>query len=289
MLTLSEIKNKLLSIDKEFAIKRIVCAVQQYFRQVNAKYAVMGLSGGVDSSTTLAILTRALDTDRIKCLIMPHSKITPKEDTNDAVKLASQYGIEPIIIEIDEIADSFKRKMENSGLDMNKLAYGNTLARIRMMILYSFANSLNGLVVGSGDKSELLLGYFTKYGDGGVDILPLGDLYKTQVRMLAEYLGVPKKIAYKPSSPRLWQGQTAVEELGADYDVIDAILYAFIELRKPLEEVFEIQGIQKSLIQSILRRVFLNEHKRRFPFIPKLSPGMTIGIDWRVPRISKLI
>jgi len=288
MLHIDELKSKLLSFDKAFAERRIIAAIKQYFEKTGVKYAILGLSGGVDSSVAFVLTVKALGKERVKCLIMPHTKITPKGDIEDAFQLATQHGVEPILIEIDAIAEEFRNRVVDKGIDVNRVTYGNILARTRMILLYTFANSFNGLVVGSGDKSELLLGYFTKYGDGGVDILPIGDLYKTQVRELARHLGIPERIAYKPSSPRLWPDQTAENELGASYEVIDPILYALVELRKTVEEVLEIKGVSKELIKSVLRRVFSSEHKRRFPLIPKLSPGLTIGIDWRIPRISDI-
>lgn len=280
MLVIDELKNKVKHFNIEFAVDRIVEAIKQYFDKSGANTAIIGLSGGIDSSVTLALLVKALGKERVKAVLLPHKSLTPSEDMEDARDLAEKYNVSYLEIEIHGIADSIKNGIEHSINDsISKLTYGNILARTRMIILYALANQLNGLVVGSGDKSELLLGYFTKYGDGGVDILPIGDLYKTQVRVLGEFLGLPDKIVKKPSSPRLWLGQQAESELGASYEVIDAILYALIELRKSIDEVLSMEGVRQHVVKSILDRVFRAEHKRRFPFIPKLSPGMTIGID----------
>ncbi len=289
MLNIQELKSKVKQINVEFAIERIIEAIRQYFDKTGASTGIIGISGGIDSSVTFALLVKALGKDRVKAVILPHEGLTPNEDVRDAENLANMFGVKPLVLEISDIASEIKASVHDAGIDLNRLAYGNVVARTRMIILYALANSMNGLVVGSGDKSELLLGYYTKYGDGGVDILPIGDLYKTQVRIVGKHLNLPENIVKKPSSPRLWPGQKAEEELGVDYETIDAILYALIELRKSIDKVLEIEGVNTELIKSILKRVFNAEHKRRFPFIPKLSPGMTIGIDWRIPRISSFI
>jgi len=288
MLTIEEIKNKMLSFDKNFATIRIVSAIKQYFSKTGAKKGIIGISGGVDSSVTLALLIRAIGNENIFALLLPHGKITPKQDVNDAIELVESYGVNYEIIEIDNVVNKFMEELEGKNIEINNIVRGNIIARSRMIILYSYANAHRGLVVGSGDKSELLIGYFTKYGDGGVDILPIGDLYKLQVRELAIHLGLDEKIAYKPSSPGLWPGQTAESELGISYNIIDSILYAFIEMKLPLEQLIKIKDINQEVILSIIQRVLKTEHKRRFPFIPKLSPSWTIGIDWRVPRISNI-
>ena len=143
------------------------------------------------------------------------------------------------------------------------------MARIRMTILYAEAKKLNAMVIGTGDKSELLIGYFTKYGDGGVDILPIGDIYKTQLRKLAVYLNVPEHIAYKPSSPELWSGHTAEGELGLTYERIDAILYLYFDMKKTKEEIEKL-GYKKWEIDLVLQRYYSTMHKRTTPPIIKL-------------------
>jgi len=150
------------------------------------------------------------------------------------------------------------------------ISNGNLRARIRMTILYYYANLKNLLVCGTGDKSEILLGYFTKYGDGAADLLPIADLYKTQVRGLARKLDLPKSIVEKPSSPRLWPGQMAEKELGATYDEIDQILYLYVELGKKVDEIIDQTGIESEKVRSIVERFRKSEHKRRLPPIAKI-------------------
>jgi NAD+ synthase len=152
-----------------------------------------------------------------------------------------------------------------------------------MILLYAYAQKFNYLVVGTGDKSELLLGYFTKYGDGGVDVLPIGDLYKTQVKELGKVLGLPERIIKKPSSPALWEGQTAEGELGISYDIADAILYLRYEELKSIDEVVKELDVNKEIVIKIDRLVKTSQHKRLPPEIFRLS-GRAINSDWRYPR-----
>ncbi len=283
MLTYEDLLNELLGFDRELFADKIEQFIREYVKKSGAKKCVIGLSGGVDSSTVLALTVNAVGAENVIALLLPHSGITPEVDISDALKLADKFGVEHKIIYIDPIASSVKSSLEAQNFGVDKVIYGNIQARTRMILLYAVSNYYNGLVVGSGDKSEILIGYFTKYGDGGVDILPIGDVYKLQVRELARYLGVPENIAYKPSSPRLWPGQEAASELGVDYKDIDPILYALIEHGLPPEEVKKIDGIRTDIVDLIVRRIVTNEHKRQFPKIPKLQKGMTIGIDWKMP------
>jgi NAD+ synthase len=255
--------------DAELAIERVTEFLRSYVRTSGMGGVVIGLSGGLDSSVACALAVRALGPSRVHGLIMPDSRVTPIGDVEDAKMLAEMLGIEYHITPIDEIYDCFSRVMSfySEGADT---ANANLRARIRMVILYYYANLKRLLVCGSGDKSEIMLGYFTKYGDGAADILPLGDIYKTQVRRLAKVLGLPSRIAEKPSSPRLLPGQLAEEELGAKYDEIDQVLYLHFERGMPLGEVARATGISRNKIRMIVDRVRANEHKRGLPPIPKI-------------------
>ena len=257
-------------INIEVISRRIVERLRWYIRDhAKRKCGVIGVSGGVDSAATLALLVRALGPEDTYCLILP-SDSTPERDIEDAKKLIRLFEIPEESweeIPIDPIVSAFEEKLGS----LTDVERGNIKARVRMTILYQRAYRLKGLVVGTGDRSEILIGYFTKYGDGGVDILPLGGLYKTYVRQLAKYLGVPAEIADKPSSPALWKGQTAATELGLDYDKIDPILhYRFDKWMKP-EEIAEAAGVPERTVEEILRRVEVTEHKRLPPEIFKLE------------------
>ncbi|WP_291999928.1 NAD+ synthase [Caldivirga sp.] len=272
--------DKLLNVNYDYIERRIVDFIRTYVNSSGAKGAVIGLSGGVDSSVTASLLTKALGKDRVLALIMPF-KTTPPEDVKDAVQLAQILGIRYYIVNIDSIRASFSSSIPAFS-ENEVVANGNILARIRMTILYYYAN-INGMIVaGTGDKSELLIGYFTKYGDGGVDILPIGDIYKSQVRMLGRHLGLPESIVTKPSSPRLWEGQTAEGELGVSYADIDVILHALVDLRMSPQKAQEATGKPLSLIEQVWRRVITTEHKRRTPVVPRVGLR-TIGLDWRMP------
>ncbi|MEM2715772.1 MAG: NAD(+) synthase, partial [Candidatus Thermoplasmatota archaeon] len=165
--------------------------------------------------------------------------------------------------------------------EMDEITLGNIKARLRMIFLYQFANSKNALVCGTSNKTELMIGYFTKYGDGASDILPIGDLYKTQVYQLARYVGIPEEILKKPPTAGLWKGQTDEKELGISYEKLDKILYG-LERQKSFEEISKIAEVSIEEVKRIYGMVKKTEHKRKFPVIPKIS-FRTIGIDWRVP------
>lgn len=230
---------------------------------------VLGLSGGVDSAVVAALSAKAVGKDRILALIMPEGEGSPPGDTQDALEYAESLGIRRRVIDFTSIHHCFLKSVPRTG---DRLAEGNAKARLRMALLYFFANSEGRIVVGSGDRSELALGYFTKYGDGGVDILPIGSLYKSQVRRMAEHLGVPKKILMKKSSPCLWAGQQAEEELGLEYAEVDLILHLHLDeghgrgrLVKELGKGWETK------VDTVLGRIEANSHKLKMPPIPDID------------------
>ncbi len=233
-------------------------------KEVGGKKAVIGLSGGIDSSLTAYFAVSSLGKEKVLGLIMPESTSTPYEDIRDALALASWLGINYRIMYIDGILRSYVSNFDI----VDKKALGNLKARIRMSILYYFANVNDAIVTGTGDKSEIYLGYFTKYGDGGVDILPIGDVYKTEVRELAVHFNIPETITSKKSSPRLWPGQTAEDELGITYEVADKILHELIDIKVPEKEIVTKYGENASRIIELMRS---SEHKRRMPPIAFLE------------------
>ncbi len=289
MYEFNELLENVKSFNKERTKQQIIRFIQQKVSEAKAKGAVIGLSGGVDSALTLALTSEAIGSKNVTVLIMPHTSLTPKEDVEDARRLTEKLGIENVIeIPIDEFSQLYKSKLQEKGIELDKYSHGNLLARTRMTLLYAVANQKKYMVVGTGDKSEIFIGYFTKYGDGGADILPIGDLYKTRVRELAKFVGIPDNIAYKPSSPRLWEDHLAEKELGVTYEEVDVILYAFLDLRLKVEDLYNIKGLNPNAVKLVLTKVYQNEHKRMTPPIPKLFGGLTVGIDWRAPHYYEL-
>jgi len=268
-------------LDYDYVVERITSFIRDSVKRSGATGVVIGLSGGIDSSVTVVLAVKALGKEGVTGLILPDSETTPMEDVQDARELAENLGISYYQLDIHGIYQTYGKMLPFYG-EQFRVANGNLRARIRMTILYYYANISNRLVCGTGDKSELLLGYYTKYGDGGVDILPIADLYKTQVRELARKLGLPKKLCEKPSSPRLWPGQMAEAELGITYEEIDQILYLYVEQNKPIDEIIKETGISSEKVKMVIERVHRNEHKRLPPPIAKISKHM-VGQEWKMP------
>ncbi len=258
------------SLNYEQVVRTISGFLREHVETSGRGGVVIGLSGGLDSSVACALAVEALGSERVHGLIMPDRRVTPEGDVEDAMELAKTLRVSYQIVEVDSIYDAFSEAMKFYQPSAD-IPNANLRARIRMILLYYYANLKNLLVCGTGDKSEIMIGYFTKYGDGAVDILPLGDLYKTQVRELARRLNLPRKIVEKPSSPRLLPGQTAEGELGVGYDEIDRILYLHFERGLAPEEIERRAGIERRKIDVVIARVHANEHKRRLPPIAKIK------------------
>jgi len=264
--------NDIVNINYNAVAEDIAGFIRSKVEEAGAQGAVLGVSGGVDSATVLFLAVKALGPEKVHPLIMPDINVTPEEDVNDAKNLVVLSGTTPHIINIAPIVEVYKSTIpiyENDETD--RLPLGNLRARIRMCLLYYYANKKNLLVLGTGDRSEILIGYFTKYGDGAVDILPIGILYKSQVRRLAASLGVPERIAFKPSSPRLWPGQTAEGELGLSYDEVDVILHAIFDRGLRPEEVPEATGISMDKVRRVLELHEKSKHKREMPPTPPIE------------------
>lgn len=263
------------SIDFAEAVEEIC----RFIRSVvdGAKGVVLGLSGGVDSSLTATLCVKALGSSRVMALLMPLS-FTPKSDIEDALNLARWLGIDHRVIPIDGVVEAFLNILPYEGSNPSyKMPAANLRARVRMLILYYYANLYDFLVAGSSDKSEILIGYYTKYGDGAADFLPIAHLYKTQVRSLAKWLGIPEHIASKPSSPQLYAGHKITDELPVDYEILDKILVGLFEYKLKPSEIAEKLKISEDVVLSVIKRHKYTSHKRRLP--PMVKPLPTIQID----------
>ncbi|MDD1775314.1 MAG: NAD+ synthase [Methanobacterium sp.] len=263
--------NKFPDINPETSVKIITEFIKQKLNESNSSGVLVGLSGGIDSSIAAYISAKSINKDRILGLIMP-SETTSPEDVEDALLVANNLGIEKRIIQIDNFIKEFKGlDAPSKSLKDSKLANANLKARIRMVILYYHANSMSRMVLGTGNKSELLVGYFTKYGDGGVDLLPLADLYKTDVNKIARYLNIPKSIINKPPSAGLWQGQTDEEEMGITYQLLDKILYLLVDEKLKPHQTADKLGISPDEVLRVKSMMEAAEHKLVPPPIPKIG------------------
>lgn len=236
--------------------------IRKTVRDANASGAVIGLSGGIDSAVVGALLVRALGKKKVVGILMPASH-TPKEDTEDARAMAKAWGIKVYEVGIDGIFGAFEDSLPPLG--KGKIPRANVKARVRMVINYYIANSLNMLVAGTGDRSEDTIGFFTKFGDGGVDFLPIAHLYKTQVRGLGAHLGLPERVVWKPSSPQLWPGHKASDEIPVDYDKLDLILSGLLDKRMTPAEVAKAAGVELRVVEEVVRRHRASAHKRAYP------------------------
>ncbi|MBN2111423.1 MAG: NAD+ synthase [Methanosarcinaceae archaeon] len=257
-----------MDIDKARDI--IVNFIRDKAREAGVKGAVVGISGGIDSALTAYLTVEALGQENVLGIHMPELKLTPAEDVLDATEMAERLGIEFRTIDISSPLMAFLEAIPDSRPDF-KQANGNLKARIRMSILYYYANSMGKIVMGTGNKTEILLGYFTKYGDGGVDLEPLGDLYKTEVREMARLVGVPVEIMDKAPSAGLWAGQTDEEELGISYELADRFLMLLLEGESP-QMAQNTLGLTVLQRDSLVRRIHANLHKQKAPPAADLDP-----------------
>lgn len=247
-------------------MRAIVAFIRRKAREAKANGVVLGLSGGVDSAVVAALSAKALGPRRVTALIMPEAETRSDGDVADAIAVANSLGIEYRVIDFTGVYRAFAKCLPVFGRAA-RVPNGNLRARIRMCLLYYYANRRNLLVAGTGNKSELLQGYFTRYGDGGVDMLPIGGLYKTQVRALARSLGIPERIIAKVPTAGLWPGQSDEAELGIRYEALDKVL-AGILAKKTDKRIAGELGMSTALVKKVRGRMRRTEFKRRMPEIP---------------------
>ena len=260
---------------KEEQVFIIEAFIAHSVRESGRNGVVLGLSGGIDSALVAKLCADALGPERVLALGMPDGK--GGKDLKDARRFAKSLAIEFRIVGIGPIASATEKRVKTSGGDV--VAEGNIRARARMAVIYFIANSEGRIVMGTGNKSEILSGYFTKFGDAGVDFQPIGDLYKTQVREMARHLGLPPAIIEKVPTAGLWPGQTDEGELGITYDELDRILLG-IELQMEPEAIAEKASVPLDHVRYVGTLVASSVHKRKPPLIPKLGIR-TVGLDWR--------
>ena len=272
-----------LELDLSEVEKRVTRFIKEYVEKAGANGIVLGLSGGVDSNTIAVLSSLSVGGDRVLGLLLPEQETYNQKDIKDAMFVAEKFRLKTQVCDITHVLESFYKAIPIFDPD-DRLCKGNIKARTRMILLYYYANKLNRIVCGSSDKSETMMGYFTKWGDVAADISPIMDLYKTQVRRLAEHLGVPAELATKPSTPALWPNQFAETELGIRYETLDLILYG-LERFMNTEDIAEQLKLNNALVEKVKNRWLSAEHKRRVLLAPKLE-YRTVGTDFRLPRNS---
>jgi NAD+ synthase len=271
----------LLEIDFSEVQTRICRFIKEYIKNSGAKGIVLGLSGGIDSGTIAALSSLAIGGENVFGLLLPEKENFNQKDIDDAKTVAEQFQLQTQVCDMSDALNHLYGAIPVFD-QSHKLCKGNIKARIRMIYLYYYANKQNRIVCGSSDKSETMMGYFTKWGDVASDIAPIMDLYKTQVRKLAIHLGIPKELALKPSTPALWPNQMAESELGVKYETLDLILYGLERFMK-VQEISDQLSIDKLIVEKVKSRWLANEHKRRMSLAPKIG-FRSVGNDFRLPR-----
>jgi NAD+ synthase len=265
------------AIDTGVARRVIGEFIRAQLRQAGFERAVLGLSGGIDSALVAYLVAEAIGADRLLCVLLPYRSSSPASRA-DAEEVVRRLGAASEVVEITAMVDGAFGEAE----DVSPLRRGNLAARMRMAILYDRSVTWGGLVVGTGNKTESLIGYTTIFGDNACAFNPIGDLYKSQVRQMAAAMGVPEEIIRKPPSADLWPGQTDEGEAGFSYPQLDRLLYWRIDKRRSVDEVVAL-GFDRELVERIDRMVAGAEFKRQVPPIAKLGPR-TAGVDYLYPR-----
>lgn len=262
-----------LDINAELATRILTGFIRDSIAKAGMSRAVIGLSGGIDSAVSAYLSAKALGAENVLALRMPY-KTSSDSSLSDAEAVIEDLGLPHLTLPITDMADPLIRRFPQ----MSRLRQGNIMARMRMIALYDQSMAWNGLVMGTSNKTEFLLGYSTIYGDSGVALHPIADLYKAQVRQLAGWLGVPRSVIDKPPSADLWVGQTDEDELGFSYDEADQILFLLVDERYTVDEVAE-EGFDRGFAVKIWERVKANHYKRTMPNIAKVSQR-SIGHDF---------
>lgn len=234
------------------------------------KKAVLGLSGGLDSAIVSFLAAKALGSENVTGILMPY-RTSSRSSIDDAMKMVGFTGINHKVIEITEAVDTIAKNNMTDPEQLRAVRLGNIMARVRMITLFDFSTAHDAIVLGTGNKSEILLGYFTLFGDGANAVNPIGNIYKTSIFQLAEYLGLPESVIKKAPSADLFEGQTDEGEIGFEYRNMDPVLYALFDLKLSIPEVIS-QGHEPELVEFISRRVPAMHYKTKIPIIAKTEP-----------------
>jgi NAD+ synthase len=276
-----------LAIDTGVARRVIAEFIRGQLRQAGFERAVLGLSGGIDSALVAYLVAEAIGRERLLTVLMPYRTSSPAS-RGDAEEVVRRLGCASELVDISPMVDGYfgadgvPGAAGAEGLDASSLRRGNLMARMRMSVLYDRSADWRGLVVGTGNKTESLIGYTTLFGDSACAFNPIGDLYKSQVRQLSAAIGVPEAIIRKAPSADLWPGQTDETEAGFTYHELDRLLFWRIDKRRSVEEMVAI-GFDRDTVERVDRMVAGAEFKRQVPPIAKLGPR-TAGVDYLYPR-----
>jgi NAD+ synthase len=276
-----------LAIDATLARKVIVGFIRNQLRQAGFGRALLGLSGGIDSALVAFLAAEAIGAESLLCVLMPYRTSSP-ESVEHARLVVDQLGCASDMVDISAMVDGYFGRDGGIGgggaaaREATPLRRGNFMARQRMSVLYDRSVLWGGLVVGTGNKTETLIGYTTLFGDSACAFNPIGDLYKSQVRQIAASMGVPEAIIRKAPSADLWPGQTDETEAGFSYPELDRLLFWMIDKRRDDEEILAM-GFPPSMLARVKRMVAVSEFKRQVPPVAKLGPRTT-GVDYLYPR-----
>jgi NAD+ synthase len=269
------------AIDPQQAIRVITGFIRAQLEQTGFERLVVGISGGVDSATVAYLAAKTIGPDNLLAVRMPYRSSSPESET-DALRVVTALRCRTELVDITPMVDPMLAIASGEDEASLQVRRGNVMARQRMIVLYDRSVAFDALVAGTSNKTEALLGYGTLHGDMAAALAPIGDLYKSQLRAVADALGVPEEILAKPPSADLWPGQTDEGELGATYDDLDRILFALVDRRWSVERCVA-AGLDAALVASVAQRVARNEFKRQLPPVAKLSLR-TPGVDHLYPR-----
>jgi len=282
-----------LAIDVDVAVRVVVGFIRNQLRQAGFERALVGLSGGIDSALVAYLVARAIEPEKLLCVLMPY-RTSSRESVEHARLVVDRLGCASDLVEITAMVDGYFGASRPGGsggdggacgaggADASPLRRGNFMARQRMCVLYDRSVTWGGLVVGTGNKTESLIGYTTLFGDSACAFNPIGDLYKSQVRQVAAAIGVPEEIIRKAPSADLWPGQTDEAEAGFSYPELDRLLFWMVDKRRTDSELVAM-GFSAATIDRVKRMVAVSEFKRQVPPVAKLGPRTT-GVDYLYPR-----